>query len=275
MSAFYEQVATYYDGDAADFDARYWKNPLLQRIRQDFREEVKRHAFSNMLEIGYGSGLDLVHFGNTHPDASISGIDISAAMQQLARQRIAEQGLQNVTAGKGSVEDLQAVYPGAQFDMVCVFFGALNTVEDLNRAAGHLWEVTAPGGKMVLSFVNRNYFAGTVIELLKLRFRAAFARYKKEWGGYSPTQHLPGRCYSPSAIRNAFSRYSLIGKKGYSIVHPAWYYHRLNKVLRRFSPLLWNADRALNKTFLWSWGEYTLFVFKKPGGVNATDAPPS
>jgi len=264
MSEFYDQVETYYNDDAEDFDARYWKNPLLQRIRQDFREEIKRHPIHNMLEVGYGSGLDLVHFGLTHPGSRITGIDISAAMQQLAREKIAAHELQNVTAEKGSVEDLQTLYPEARFDMVYVFFGALNTVEDLNRAAGHLWEVTAPGGRLVLSFVNKNYVAGTFIELLKFRFRAAFSRHKKEWGGYSPTQYLPSRCYTPGQIRKSFSRFLLVKQKGYSIIHPAWYYHRLNQMLRRFSPLLWKADKLLNNTFLWSWGEYTLFVFQKP-----------
>ena len=264
MSEFYEQVETYYDGDAEDFDARYWKNRVLQRIRQDFREEVKRHPFQSMLEIGYGSGLDMVHFGMTHPDSRVTGIDISAAMQDLARQKIARHALNNVTAEKGSVEDLQEIYPRQQFDMIYVFFGALNTVEDLDKAAEYLHEVTAPGGRLVLSFVNRNYAAGTVIELLKLRFRAAFARHKKEWGGYSPTQYLPSRCYTPRTIRKAFSRFSLVRQKGYSIVHPAWYYHGLNRLVSRASPYLWKTDQMLNKTFLWSWGEYTLFVFEKP-----------
>ncbi len=265
MSTFYAQVETYYDGDAEDFDARYWKNPVLQRIRQDFREEVKRYPFRSMLEIGYGSGLDMVHFGNTHPECRVTGIDISAAMQDLAWQKITATSLENVTAEKGSVEDLPDLYPGQKFDMIYVFFGALNTVEDLNKAAEHLWKVTAPGGRLVLSFVNKNYFAGTVIELLKLRFRAAFARHKKEWGGYSPTWYLPSRCYAPGTIRTAFSRFLLIKQKGYSIIHPAWYYHGLNNLLRRLSPYLWKTDKLLNKTFLWSWGEYTLFVFQKPG----------
>jgi len=264
MSQFYTQVESYYDGDADDFDARYWKNPVLQRIRQDFREEVKRYPFRSMLEIGYGSGLDMVHFGKTHPECRVTGIDISAAMQDLARQKITSNGLENVTAEKGSVEELQELYPDQQFDMVYVFFGALNTVEDLNSAAESLWNITAPGGKLVLSFVNKNYVAGTLIELLKLRFRAAFARHKKEWGGYSPTQYLPSRCYNPAGIRKSFSRFSLLKQQGYSILHPAWYYHGLNSLLRKFSPWLWKTDKMLNKTFLWSWGEYTLFVFQKP-----------
>ena len=52
-SDFYERVAEYYDTDANDFEMRYWINPVLQRIRQSFREEVKSNNFSNALEIGF------------------------------------------------------------------------------------------------------------------------------------------------------------------------------------------------------------------------------
>ena len=63
----YPEVGTYYDEDAADFDSRYWKNPVLQQIRQSFREEVKRYPFKTLLEVGCGTGIDLVHFGLTYP----------------------------------------------------------------------------------------------------------------------------------------------------------------------------------------------------------------
>jgi ubiquinone/menaquinone biosynthesis C-methylase UbiE len=261
---FYKQVETYYDSDAPGFDRRYWQNHVLQRIRQDFREEVKRHAFSDMLEIGYGTGLDLLHFGKTHPEASVAGIDISGGMLQVTNERIRTAGLTNVVARKGSVEQLESLFPNRKFDMVYVFFGALNTVDDLHAAARHIHRVTAPGGILVLSFVNKHYLGGMLIELLKLRPRAAFSRLKTQWGGYSPSRFLPSRCYSPKEIRKAFAGFKLLKTKGYSIVHPAWYYHGLNRLLRRLSPWLWKADKMLNRTPLWKSGEYSLFVFQKP-----------
>lgn len=264
---FYGQVESYYDGDAGDFDSRYWKNPVLQRIRQDFREQVKRHPFRKALEIGYGTGLDLVHFASTHPHKQFAGIDISGAMQEAAAEKIGDLGLENAVAHKRSVEDLPGLFPEQDFDMVFVFFGALNTVENLHLAAQRIYEVTMPGGFLVLSFVNRNYVAGMLIELLKLRFRAAFSRYRKEWGGYSPSQHLPSRCYRPAQIRRAFASFRLLDRQGYSILHPAWYYHGLARLLRPLLPALWKADKLLNHTPLWSWGEYSLFVFQKPDHI--------
>jgi ubiquinone/menaquinone biosynthesis C-methylase UbiE len=263
MTKYYKQIENYYDSDAGDFDERYWKNQVLQRIRQSFREEVKRYPFSTMLEIGYGTGLDMVHFATTHPDVDVNGIDISGKMRDIASTRAHKKGLQNVTALKGKVEDLKDLFPGKQFDLIYVFFGALNTVDDLNKAATILHDYTRPGGILVLTFVNKYYLAGMLLELLKLRFRAAFSRLRPVWGGYSPSQFLPSKCYSPSEILRIFGSFHLLEKKGYSIVHPAWYYHGLNRLLRKMLSGLWKIDQWLNKTPFWKFGEYTLYVFRK------------
>jgi ubiquinone/menaquinone biosynthesis C-methylase UbiE len=265
---FYKQIEEYYDGDAADFDARYWQNPVLQRIRQDFREEVKLFSFSRVLEIGYGTGIDLVHFALTHPEAEVAGIDISAGMQKVALEKIKREGLNNVRAEKGRIEDIERLFPGKKFDLVYVFFGALNTVDNLEKAADLISRHTAPGGILVLSFVNKYYVAGMIIEMAKLRFRAAFSRLRPEWGGYSPSKYLPSRCYSPRQIKNAFSGYRLLKKRGYSIIHPAWYYHRLNRLAGRYRRYVWKADMMLQNTPFWKYGEYTLFVFQKPDHIS-------
>lgn len=266
-NTFYGRIESYYDEDAGDFDNRYWQNPVLQRIRQDFREEVKRHAFTRMLEIGCGTGLDLVHFGKTQSGVSVAGIDISESMKSIAQEKIRNEKLENVTVKKGSVEDIGSLFPEERFDMIYVFFGALNTVEDLEKAAAILHRITMDGGKLVLTFVNKYYIAGMLIEMLKLRFGAAFSRLKPQWGGYSPARHLPGRCYSPRQIKKAFARFGLIRQQGYSIVHPAWYYRRLNRMPERVRGALWRTDLLLRKTPFWKYGEYTLFVFEKPGHI--------
>jgi ubiquinone/menaquinone biosynthesis C-methylase UbiE len=262
--AYYSKIEQYYDEDAVDFDARYWKNRVLQRIRQDFREQVKRFRFQRMLEIGFGTGLDMEHFAVTFPNASVTGIDISGEMQKVAKKRFSAARLSNAVAMKGSVEDIHILTGEQKFDMVYVFFGALNTVEDLKQAAAEIHRCTEPGGILVLSFVNKHYVGGMIIELFKLRFRAAFSRMKTMWGGYSPSKFLPSRCYSPGQIESAFRDFVILKRKGYSILHPAWYYHRLNRLLLRFSPWLWRADEVMNRSVFWRFGEYTLFVLRKP-----------
>jgi len=262
-SKYYTEVGNYYDNDASDFDSRYWSNPVLQQIRQAFREEVKRFDSTAILEIGCGTGLDLVHFSNIFPEKQIFGIDISGEMVRISESRIEKNKSTNIIVRKGSVENLEALFPNQQFDLIYVFFGALNTVENLNEVSQILKKLLNPNGVMVLTFVNKWYLAGMFIEFIRFRCARAFGRITPVWGGYSPTKFLPSHCYSPAQIKRTFHEFSVVQKKGFSIVHPAWYYTGINSNLGKLRKYLWKIDLLLNKTYLWRFGEYTLFVFKK------------
>ena len=262
-SNYYNEVGSYYDEDANDFDSRYWSNQVLQQIRQSFREEVKRFDSQILLEIGCGTGLDLVHFSNIYPERQIFGIDISGEMVRISINRKEKNKSNNIEVKQGSVEDISALFPNQKFDLIYVFFGALNTVENLQEAAKNLKKLLGNDGIMVLSFVNKWYLMGMFIELVRFRFSRAFGRIKPVWSGYSPTKFLPSHCYSPKEISQAFDGLTTVKRKGFSIIHPAWYYTGINNKLGRFRKYLWKADLFLNKTFLWRFGEYTLFVFEK------------
>lgn len=262
-SKYYHEVGNYYDEESNDFDSRYWSNPVLQQIRQAFREEVKRFDGGTMLEIGCGTGLDLLHFSNIYPDKQIFGIDISGEMVRLSTVRIQKNKSTNIEVRQGSVEDIGELFPNRQFDLIYVFFGALNTVENLPETGQSLKKLLRKDGIMVLTFVNKWYLAGMFIELVRFRFSKAFGRIKPVWSGYSPSKYLPSHCYSSQQIKNAFKGTTLVKRKGFSIVHPAWYYTGINRKLGKLRKYLWQTDLILNNTLLWRFGEYTLFVFKK------------
>jgi ubiquinone/menaquinone biosynthesis C-methylase UbiE len=259
---YYNKIGTYYDMDACDYDARYWINPVVQEMRQSFREEVKRFTANTMLEIGCGTGLDLVHFGKIHPGRKIYGIDVSKEMVRLSNERILASGCKNINIYQGSVDEISKLFPNQQFDLIYVFFGALNTVENLNYSAQQLMRVLNPGGGIVFSYVNKWYLGGMFIEIFRLRFARAFARLKTQWGGYSPTHYLPSHCYTPRQVKNAFTGLKVLRKKGYSITHPAWFYTKINQKLGKFRKIFLWIDHKLDKSFLWRFGEYGLLVFK-------------
>lgn len=257
-------VAQYYDQDADDYELRYWSNPALQQIRQSFREVVKSYPATTMLEVGCGTGLDIVHFAKNHPDRKLSGLDISPEMIRLSAARSAKQESVNVELKVGSAEEAGLLFSGRKFDLIYVFFGALNTVEDLNKAAQALSDILNPGGTMVITFVNKWYLEGVVLDLARLRLRKAFARFKPIWGGYSAQKYLPSHCYTPRQVEKAFEKLKMIQHKGYSILHPAWFYTNINKILgRRLLRILWKTDNILNRTPLRRFGEYGLLVFQR------------
>lgn len=263
--SFYQSVAEYYDRDAdMNFEARAEVNPLLARIRDDFRQVTLQYPFTKALEIGCGPGFDVAWFASGYPDREITGVDISGNMVALARRRIAAQGLSNASVLKADERELLHEFGPGRFDLVYVYFGALNTVADLGKAAERIDALMSPGGHAVLTFVNKWYLREMLVQAMKLNFRLALARLKKDWGGYSPDRHLASRCYSPGEIKKAFGKFRLMERKGYSILYPAWYNYRKWLKALPAADKRWEKDAALQKTFLWSKGEYTLFVFRKP-----------
>lgn len=259
---YYDEVSAYYDKDAVDFEKRYWKNQALQRIRQAFREEVKRVPFQAALEVGIGPGFDLIHFAKLLPDSIVHGIDVSPAMVQLAQNKLTNGACNNAKVAVGSVENLDVLFPNQKYDLIYVFFGALNTVEDLPAALAILKRHLNPKGRMVLTFVNKWYVGGMLWELLKMKPKSAFGRLRKVWGGYSPTVFLASRCYATTEVLGITESLQLkcYKRAGFSIFFPAWYYHRLHKLIpNKGLHILWRIDHKISESFLGSFGEYVLY----------------
>lgn len=261
-ATYYEKVAAYYDFDSRDFEERGRQNAVTGRIRQQFRDLSEPYVKGNLLEIGCGPGMDLIYWTERRPDARIYGIDVSPGMLERARMNCSQ--LANVETALGSIEDVEKLFPGVRFDFAFCYFGALNTTRDLHEAAAALHMALKPGGIAVLTFVNRWYLFEVFWNALRGKWHRATARLGSAWGGYSAARNLESRCYSPADIRRAFgSRFSMEKTRGYSILYPAWYRHDpWVKRWPRFCDALWQADRVVNLTPGWRFGEYALYTLK-------------
>lgn len=266
---YYKNVAAYFDDDASDFEARYQQNPVLKRLREEFRAFTELSTFQNVLEIGCGPGIDLIYFGRKYPNSRIFGIDISEGMVEIAQKNIREQKLENVRAAAGSIEKIEELFPGQKFDLIYVYFGALNTVYDLRKAADILHKIGNPEVKLVLTFVNRFYLMDIPMFLMSGRFKQAFARLFGNWKGYSPHKTLNSRCYSAKDIKKAFSKnFNIKKRRGFSIFYPAWYrYNHLKRFGGKWSERFWKWDEKLSKTPLWNTGEYSLYVMENKSHI--------
>lgn len=264
IANYHEKVAKYYDEDVSlGFEQRAGENFILEKIRNDFRKITMKYPLNNTMEIGCGPGFDVVWFAKKHPEHTFSAVDISAEMVKLAGKRIKTEQLKNASVYQASEKELLVKFEHGSFDTIYVYFGALNTVEDLSETAGTIHQLLKPEGVAVLSFVNKWYLRELLVNFLKLKPRSAFARLGNTWGGYSPGRNLPSHCYSPSQIIKSFPGFKLLEKYGYSIFFPAWYnQHKIAGKIKK-AEKRWNLDRSLQKTFLWSMGEYTLYVFQK------------
>jgi phosphatidylethanolamine/phosphatidyl-N-methylethanolamine N-methyltransferase len=107
----------------------------------------------DVLEVGVGTGLALPRYA---ADKRVTGIDLSADMLALARERVDALGLTNVV---GLLEqDAEATdFPDASFDIAAAMFVA-SVVPHPDRLLAELRRVVRPGGHIL--FVNHFSAAG-------------------------------------------------------------------------------------------------------------------
>ena len=255
------KTGAYYDAFAETAEERYTSNHVLVRVREAFRRAVESHPALSVLDLGCGPGTDLAWFAERYPGRRYAGIDVSPRMVELARAKLASRA---VRVERGCAEDVPRVFPGERFDLVYSFFGPLNTEPDLNGAVGALAQAVAPGGVLVLTFVSRTYVVDTAMHLLRGRLRSAAARFTDRWRGYSDQTPLAASLYFPRQIEAHFApAFQVERREGFSILYPAWYraarFDENGAVVRA----LWIADRAFNRTPLWSTGEHLLYVLRR------------
>ena len=259
---YHKTVADYYDEEAHSFEERARQNPILNNLRQQFRDVVMEGEVENLLEIGYGPGLDMVWFSKHDEVKKVHGLDITPNFQKIvANKALIETKLNPLLGGPETIS--KHLEPNS-IDTIYIFFGALNTCSELESAIEKMSLVLKPGGRVIATFVNKWYAFEILWNLITFRPTKAFARLKKVWTGYSPTRKLDSRCYSARQI-DAFFKPHLVRRfrKGYCIAHPAWYRFHWAPLGGIRSKTLFTIDRLLQWTPFWNLGEYSLYVYYK------------
>ncbi len=265
MSAetYHKSVADYYDEEAESFESRANDNHVLKTLRDEFRTIVLEGDVENILEIGYGPGLDMVWFSGIEQVESVYGLDITPEFHKIVSKKAKKYPKMNPLLG-GPLH-CSSEFEENSIDTIYVFFGALNTCAELGKAVKEMAAVLKPGGKIIVTFVNKWYVFDILWNLIMLRPKRAFARLRNVWGGYSPTRFLPSKCYSSRQIHALFKK-NLNRKRriGYCITHPAWYRHHWAPHRSLRSKLFYKLDSILQWTPFWNLGEYSLYVYEKP-----------
>ena len=107
-------------------------------------------AGGSVLEIGCGTGRNLIVAAKAWPKARFYGIDISEAMLETARKNVARAGLADkiiFAQGDATAFDAQALFGTAQFDRVFQSY-TLSMIPDWQGALREGAAKLAPGGRL-------------------------------------------------------------------------------------------------------------------------------
>jgi ubiquinone/menaquinone biosynthesis C-methylase UbiE len=136
-----DQLRRHWDRQSAGYDK---KMDRAERLFGDTRAWVCRQATGEVLEVAVGTGLNL---GLYPEQTTVTGIDLSPAMLDLARKRAAELG-REVDLRVGNAQRLE--FENASFDTVVCTFG-LCAVPDDRGAVDEMVRVLRPGGLLLLA----------------------------------------------------------------------------------------------------------------------------
>ncbi|BBD97272.1 methyltransferase domain-containing protein [Sphingobium amiense] len=130
----------------------------------------------SVLEIGCGTGRNLIAVGKAWPQARLYGVDISEAMLETARASVAKAGMSGrlrLAQGDACDFDAETLFGRSCFDRVFISY-ALSMIPDWQRALAQAARCVAPGGRLeIVDFGQQDRLPRWWKRLL-LRWLAAF-----------------------------------------------------------------------------------------------------
>jgi len=138
-----EQVATAYDRWAPTYDLVF--GAVFRRGRAQAIVAAEKVG-ERILEVGVGTGISLPQYRRS---TRLTGIDISDAMLDKARDRVRDLGLSNVEDIR--VMDAETLdFPDDSFDVVVAQY-VVTAVPNPERALDEWARVVRPGGEIVIT----------------------------------------------------------------------------------------------------------------------------
>jgi S-adenosylmethionine-diacylgycerolhomoserine-N-methlytransferase len=130
-----------------DLTRKYY---LLGRDR--LIDELDLDGGGTVLEIGCGTGRNLIRAARRWPNAAFHGIDISEAMLETARRNVARAGLSDrirLAQGDAAALDPQAAFGRSRFDRVVMSY-TLSMIPPWREALAQASSIVAPGGQVAI-----------------------------------------------------------------------------------------------------------------------------
>jgi len=138
-----EAVRRAYARWAPVYDTTFGK--IADAGRNEAVDLVNRRGSGTVLEVGVGTGISLPRYDDA---LSVTGIDLSPAMLDKTRRRVAREKLTNIAA----IEEMDAgamTFADASFDVVIAMY-VLTVVPDPAAVMAELVRVCRPGGDVIV-----------------------------------------------------------------------------------------------------------------------------
>jgi ubiquinone/menaquinone biosynthesis C-methylase UbiE len=267
-----QSVFESYEAIAPLYDAAFVQNAAAMEQRRIAWDAMSKlfSPGSHVVDLACGTGEDAIFLARL--GIQVTACDGSGAMAEIARQRVAREGLDSsVRVLQLTFEELRQL-EGQQFSGALSNFGGLDSVEDLRTFAQSLARLLPPGAPFLACMTSR-------FSLFELAGNLACfrpSRAVRRWKGYVEISKPPGaaryRCRTVEEIRNAFSaHFRLRSVTALGLLTPAISFGRWAEAHPALVQLLGRIDRPLRALpLLRVFGDHHLVSFTRNEDTSTT-----
>jgi SAM-dependent methyltransferase len=252
LSDLYREIGAGFDDSAQAYDREAEANPAMAYMRRVSLQTLQA-TFApgeRVLELGCGTGEEAIALGRA--GVEVLATDVSAQMLAVARDKIADAGLEQVVQTRrlaaGEIDALVDEAGAGALDGAYSSFGALNGEPELGAVGRALAALIRPGGHLVVSVMNRVYPFEVLWFLAHGRPREAARR----WGGsamahVSPSLTVRVRTWywSPRGFTRAFPGFRRVSCRALPLLLPPPYVGHLWTRFPTWTARLVRWDRRL------------------------------
>lgn len=250
--------APMYDAEqTANIVARWSRRRSLDILSRAF------HPGEQVLELGCGTGEEALYLAAR--TLNVVATDAAAGMVAQVEAKLAQMPhsqtgrVTPIVLPAARIGDLLPIYGHAAFDGAYSSFGPLNCELSLSPVASALADLVKPGGRLVLSLINRYCLWETAWYLASRQPRRAFRR----WPGTSDAtvraawqnERITIFYWTPSAVERAFQpHFRTTRRMALPWLLPPQYLH----TLVRSHPSLFHRLASLDRRLASKWPFYAL-----------------
>ncbi len=156
-----DEVQSFFDSEAGEYTTDVLEGSVGNRFLNHldielFENAIEDLAFKRVLDVGIGNGRFSSRLWQRSEE--IVGVDLSEAMLEMSRQRLAS--ADNIKFVAGDIERIDLDQLGT-FDLI-VSFRVFKYFENISDTVTRLAEQVRPGGVMVIGFANSLSYQGAL-----------------------------------------------------------------------------------------------------------------
>ncbi len=181
--------------------------------RDQLLREMNVRAGEAVLEVGCGTGRNLIILAKRHPDAHFFGLDASAAMLETAEAKIDSARLRNITLANALADEFYYVNTFEMFDRFDkIFFSySISMIPAWRESIDNALRNLKPGGELfIVDFFDQKDLPRNFRNLLQKWLKAFHVQFWNDLLPYLNTLETKG--LAKLQVTPLFKRYAFIAK---------------------------------------------------------------